>query len=163
MLKLTFTVHKTCIGKDAYGKKIFKSILSGKLHGSMLFYDLNKVGKYIDKIHPEVGDLVTIDFPDDSSLEKYEITDCFDKQLTNDGISPLLHKYIWKCKARRYVNNFDDVEQNEADNRLEEKVKLDNAIENKVKEAVELYTDGQDAVYGGYSNRSTEYDMMHID
>lgn len=163
MLKLTFTVHKTCTGKDAHGKKIFKSILSGKLHGSMLFYDLNKVGKYIDKIHPEVGDLVTIDFPDDSNLEKYEITDCFDKQLTNDGISPLLHKYIWKCKARRYVNNFDDVEQNEADSRLEEKVKLDNAIENKVKEAVELYTDGQDAVYGGYSNRNTEHDMMHID
>ena len=162
LLTLTFKVSKLPICKDGNEKEHYKSILHGKLHGSILFYDLNKIGKYIDRIHPEVGDIVTIDFPDDQNLEKYEITDCFDKQLTNDGISPLLHKYVWKCKARRYINNYDDVEQNEADSRLEEKIKFDNKIETQIKEQIELYTDNQDAVYGGYDNHDTDYDKNKI-
>lgn len=162
-LTLIYTITKLPVGRDIHGKECFKSILHGKLHGSVLFYNLNKIGKYIDKIHPEVGDLVTIDFPDDGNLEKYEITDCFDKQLTNDGISPLLHKYIWKCKARRYVNNYDGVEQNEADSRLEEKIKLDNVIESNVADQVELYTDNQDKVYGGYDNKDLDYDKQKIE
>jgi len=73
MLFLTFTVTKI---KTQHNEK---SILNGKLHGSILFYDLNKIGKYLDKIHPEVGDVVTIDFPDENNREQYEITDAFDK------------------------------------------------------------------------------------
>jgi hypothetical protein len=42
-----------------------KFILSGTLYGSILFHDLTKVGKYLDEIHPDVGDIVTIDFPDE--------------------------------------------------------------------------------------------------
>ena len=100
----------------------FKYILSGKLHGNVLFYDIEELGKYAEKIHPAVGDIVTIDFPDESNRERYEITECFDKQLTQDGISPLLHKYVWKCKARRYVNSYEEITPNEADDRLQEKI-----------------------------------------
>ena len=116
MLFLTFTVDNTV---DAYGKHKF--ILHGKLHGNVLFYDLNKVGKYMDKIHPEVGDIVTIDFPDENNREQYEITDAFDKQLQSDGISPLLHKYIWKCKAKRHINSYEEsVPTNDADEAVQE-------------------------------------------
>ena len=127
MLFLTFTVDKTV---DAYGKHKF--ILHGKLHGNVLFYDLNKVGKYMDKIHPEVGDIVTIDFPDENNREQYEITDAFDKQLQSDGISPLLHKYIWKCTAKRHIDNYDNVESNDANDILEEKTKYQQAVDSHI-------------------------------
>ncbi|MBP5784562.1 MAG: hypothetical protein J6W16_03135 [Methanobrevibacter sp.] len=58
------------------------NILSGYVHGSLLFYDINAIGKYVEMIHPAVGDIIEIDFPDDKNKEKYEITDCYDKQLT---------------------------------------------------------------------------------
>ncbi len=60
-------------------KKKNRYFLTGKLHGSILFYDLDMLGKYAEKIHPMVGDIVEIDFPDEFSHEKYEITDCFDR------------------------------------------------------------------------------------
>jgi hypothetical protein len=77
MLYLTYIVDKVAVGKNKY-----KYILNGKIHGNVLFYDINSLGKYIEKIHPEVGDIVSIDFPDENNREKYEITECFDKQLT---------------------------------------------------------------------------------
>ena len=105
---LTFKVTKDIVDVDPLTKKpITKCILHGKIHGAVLFYDIMKVGKYIELIHPEVGDVVAIDFPDDKNKEVYEITECYDKQLTTDGISPLLHKYVWKCKARRRIDSYD--------------------------------------------------------
>ena len=98
-----------------------KSVLSGYVHGSLLFFDIDMLGKYANLIRPAVGDLIAIDFPSDKNREMYEITDCFDKQLTQDGISPLLHNYIWKCKAKRYVNAHEEnAPANEADERVEE-------------------------------------------
>ena len=64
MINLTYTVHKVSIGN---GKT--KCILKGKLHGTMLFYDIASIGKYVELIHPEVGDLVVIDFPDEKNRE----------------------------------------------------------------------------------------------
>lgn len=57
-------------------------MLSGYVHGSVLYYDIDQIGKYAELIHPNVGDIVEIDFPDDKNKEKYEITECYDKQLT---------------------------------------------------------------------------------
>ena len=93
----------------------------------MLFYDTDALGKYAEMIHPMVGDVVEIDFPDEKSREKYEITECFDRQISQDGINPLLHKYIWKCKARRYVNAGEEgaPPASEADERIEEMHRLD--------------------------------------
>jgi hypothetical protein len=77
LIYLTYKVIKEDNGDNTY-----KSVLSGYIHGSVLFYDINHLGKYVDLIHPSVGDIIEIDFPDDKNREKYEITDCFDKQLT---------------------------------------------------------------------------------
>ena len=82
-------------------------------------------------IHPDVGDIVTIDFPNDQSRQQFEITECFDKNLASDGINPLMHKYVWKCKAKRYVNSGEDFpEKNEANERWKEGIDfLDDADE----------------------------------
>ena len=90
-----------------------------------MFHDINSIGKYIELIQPDVGDIVTIDFPDERSREQYEITECLDKNLASDGLNPLLHKYIWKCKARRYINSGEDFpEKNEANERWKETIDL---------------------------------------
>ena len=110
---------------DRLGRKNIKNVLRGTLHGSVLFHDINSIGKYIELIQPDVGDIVTIDFPDERSREQYEITECLDKNLASDGLNPLLHKYIWKCKARRYINSGEDFpEKNEANERWKETIDL---------------------------------------
>lgn len=101
MLLLTYRV-------DKIGDTDPRYMLSGYVHGSVLFFDLDRMGKYCEKIRPDVGDIVALDFPDENNREKYEITECLDKQLTQDGLNPLLHKYIWKCKARRYINSHEE-------------------------------------------------------
>lgn len=152
LLFLTFTVNRVLVSAGSlwHPEPVYKYILSGKLHGKVLFYDIQELGKYAEKIHPAVGDIVTIDFPDESSRERYEITECYDKQLTQDGISPLLHKYIWKCKARRYASSYEDVPSNEADERMQEKSDFQAAVNEEVAKQVSFYDDSQDATYGGY-------------
>jgi len=153
MINLTYTVHKVNIGK---GKT--KCVLKGKLHGTMLFYDMTSIGKYVELIHPEVGDLVIIDFPDDKNREQYELTEVLDKQMTSDGINPCMHKYVWKCKAKRYRNQYENVPENEANERVEEILIKDQVIREEVAKKISVYDDGQDKVYGGYDGTITEYD-----
>ena len=74
MIYLTYRVDRV---KKSSGTYV--NILSGYVHGSVLFYDIDKIGKYVDLIRPAVGDIIAIDFPDDKNREKYEITDCYDK------------------------------------------------------------------------------------
>lgn len=166
LLFLTFKVTET---KDVYGKT--KYILHGKTHGSVLFFDIERMGKYAELIHPMVGDIVEIDFPDENNREKYEITDCFDKQLTQDGINPLLHKYVWKCKARRYIEtDFDiGIPKNEADKRLDEMYKYESIVQEQAAKQISMYdtltkdTDvTEDAVYGGYDGVVERYDKQVI-
>lgn len=160
------------------------NLLSGYLHGSILFYDIESIGKYVELIHPMVGDIIEIDFPDDKNREKYEITDCYDKQLTQDGISPLLHKYIWKCKARRYINSYeDDTPQTDADDRVDEMHSFNKLIDEQVAKDISVYDKigehevdeydpeigktkkaivdvNEDSAYGGYDVPIEEYDKQ---
>lgn len=153
LLFLTFVVRKTRRDDGTY-----KHILKGKLHGAILFYDVSAIGKYVEKIHPEVGDVITIDFPDEDNREQYEITEAFDKQLTQDGINPLLHKYVWKCKARRYLNSYEPIEKNEANDRLEEQMRYDQTVREEITKKISVYDEDEDKVYGGYERHDLEYD-----
>lgn len=164
LIQLTYKVIKIDNGDGTH-----KNLLSGYVHGSVLFYDIQHLGKYVDLIHPAVGDIIEIDFPDDKNREKYEITDCFDKQLTQDGINPLLHKYIWKCKARRYINSYEEnTPQTEADDRVNEMQKYTTVTTDEVADAISKYDviSGdikEDAAYGGYDGVITEYDNLKPD
>lgn len=163
LIYLTFTVTQESVDISSDNGPLYKNILRGKLHGSILFYDLNRIGKYLDIIHPMIGDIITIDFPNCSSREQYEITDCFDKQLTTDGISPLLHKYIWKCSARRYINTYEPMEYNEDNSRLEEQHEKNAIIKEEVAKKISLYDTNDytdDSAYGGYDGVQDEYDKQ---
>ena len=171
------------VTQDAISSGLSIDVLSGYIHGSVLFYDIDKIGKYVDLIRPAVGDIIEIDFPDDQNREKYEVTDCFDKQLTQDGINPLIHKYIWKCKARRYINSYEDnAPASIADDRIEEMHKYNQVIDDAVSKDVSMYDNigtreisaysdlsgfykkkvdvNEDAAYGGYDGITDEYDSQ---
>lgn len=158
LIHFTYRIDQIKVDDDSY-----KSMLSGKVSGSLLFYDIDQLGKYVDMIHPSIGDIVEIDFPDDKNKEKYEITDCYDKQLTQDGINPLLHKYIWKCKARRYINSFEDnTPQSDADDRVEEMHRYNNTIDEHVAKKISMYDElsngiTEDAAYGGMDGMINHY------
>lgn len=162
-LWLTFIINQI---KTANGH--VKNILSGYVHGSLLFFDIDMLGKYVSVVRPAIGDLIAIDFPDNENREMYEITDCFDKQLTQDGISPLLHNYIWKCKAKRYVNAHEEqAPVNEADKRVEEREMYDQLVDGVVADEVSMYDDisagiKEDAVYGGYDSVIKTYDNQVV-
>lgn len=162
MLYLTYRVDPV---EDASGR--VRNVLSGYVHGSVLFFDLEQLRKYSELIHPMVGDLVDIDFPDENNRERYEITECTDRQLTQDGVNPLLHKYVWKCKARRYINSHEEgaPAPNEADERLEEFRRREDVVQEEVAEQVSMYEDldpakgiREDAVYGGYDGVVHSFD-----
>lgn len=166
LIMLTFTVKRINTGKISHdGKEIYKNLLSGKIHGGVLFYNLNKIGKYLEKIHPEIGDIITLDFPDEKNPEKYEITDCYDKSLQSDGISPLLHKYIWKCKARRYVNNYDVIDETESDIQTNEKKQFEMTIDEHIAKQISIYDNQEDEAYGGYNQQiiQNKYDSQSVD
>ena len=150
---------------DRLGRKNIKNVLRGTLYGTVLFHDINSIGKYIELIQPDVGDIVTIDFPDERSREQYEITECLDKNLASDGLNPLLHKYIWKCKARRYINSGEDFpEKNEANERWKETIDLiEQSDEEIVKKISDYNEDRNDAAYGGYENPPEEVDKQKVD
>ena len=160
---MTYVINKIKVADGSY-----RSILSGYVHGSLLFFDIDMIGKYVNLIRPAIGDLVAIDFPSDNNREIYEITDCFDKQLTQDGISPLLHNYIWKCKAKRYVNaHEDDAPTNDGDEQVEEHQKYDQLIDGVVTDQISMYDTlsndvKEDSVYGGYESVIDSYDKQVV-
>ena len=131
-----------------------------KLWGSILFTDLNLMSKYKEKIVPMVGDIVTIDFPDERNRERYQITECNDKDLSQSGLNPLLHKYIWKCKAKRYVNDHEVFpEHNDADEQMAEKADLINTAAHNMAEEVDIYPENEDKIYGGYTKEDKFKDI----
>jgi hypothetical protein len=80
--------------------------------------------------------------------------------LTNDGINPLLGVYVWKCKAKRYINSGEVFpEKNEDNERIQEGLDmLDNMDEVIAKKTSDYDEDDNDAVYGGYERELEPYD-----
>ena len=144
------------------GEKNYKLI--GKLHGVVLFRDLRQVSKYSIDIHPEVGDIITIDFPDAKSREQFEITEASDINLASDGINPLLHKYIWKCKAIRFVPNASNriPEENLENSRLLEKFDFEASAQEAIAKKISEYPEEEDKIYGGYSRLSGFSDLNAV-
>lgn len=161
--KLWLTYKVTRVQADPWH---YEAVLSGFIHGSVLFYDIEELGKYSTTIHPSVGDIVEIDFPDDQNKEKYEITECYDKQLTNDGLNPLLHRYIWRCKARRHISSYEEnAPSQKADEKVVEMNTFRSLEDRQVTQKVELYDEigegiKEDAVYGGMDGVIDSYDIQ---
>ena len=133
--------------------------------GYVLYSDLQLALKHITKIHPSVGDIVRIDFPGYEQLEEYELTEVFSRRPTNEGVNPLLGKYVWKCKAMRRVSSYEKIANNDiqGENATED---LMDVIKKTQHNNISVYanindytTTGDDAVYGGY----TAADQLALD
>lgn len=158
IVNFTFTVHQI--------ENTNKFVLNGMMKGAVLFRDLTLIGKYYQEIHPEVGDIVTIDFPDGRSREQFQITECTDKNITSDGLNPLLHRYIWKCKAKRYTPTKTEIfyEENLANKQVQEKIDLENAAMEEIVKQISEYNDwDDDKVYGGYERKQKFIDINDLE
>ena len=153
-----------------------ETIIYGEVTGSALYYNLEQISKYLNYIRPQVGDVIRIDFPgDDNEGEEYEITDTMDRNLTQDGINPLLHKYIWRCKALRRIPSYEDLaDGNELNaDQFIDVLKKKQYVEGVINDELESYEDSVDDVYGGYDSAydnepdiatvTNLEDMEHID
>lgn len=152
---------RTGVASDTYD-------LSGVLDGSILFRDLNMAGKYRDKIRPKVGDVIAIDFPgnvEDGRGTRYEITEVTDKALDNAGLNPLLNVYIWRCKARRYVEESGDQVPagDEHAGRMNEILDFNNTMDSIFGGKVSVYDNNEDDVYGGYEKKTPVKNLQGVD
>lgn len=142
--------------------------LSGVLDGSILFRDLNLAGKYRDKIRPKVGDVIAIDFPgnvEDGQGTRYEITEVADKALDSSGLNPLLNVYIWRCKARRYVEETGDEVPigDEHAEKMNELFDFNNTMDSIFGGKVSIYDNNEDDIYGGYEKKTPTKNPQGID
>jgi hypothetical protein len=126
--------------------------------GYVLYSNLTLALKHSTKIHPNVGDIVRIDFPGGEQLEEYEINEVFSRRPTaTDGVNPLLGKYVWKCKATRRIPSFETIANTEiqSENASEDFMDI---IKKSQHDKIPVFNDindysatNNDKVYGGYT------------
>jgi hypothetical protein len=130
--------------------------IMGGIRGGIIYHDTTVIGKYIDKVKPEVGDLIDVPVPGPNGTEqvynqKYEIVH-LEETITNENfMNPFLRKYIWQINLRRYIPS-GQAEPGDTSKTEKDKDKLDlisQAAENAAKK-ISLYEDFEDDVYGGY-------------
>lgn len=134
----------------------------GGIRGGVIYHDTTVIGKYIDKVRPEVGDIIDIPVPDkDGKIgiynQKYEIVH-IEETITNENyMNPFLRKYIYQMNLRAYVASGQKEPGDENMAATEKKDNLDlinQAAENAAKK-LGLYEDFEDDVYGGYHKINT--------
>lgn len=127
----------------------------GGIRGGVIYHDTTVIGKYIDKVKPEVGDLIDVPVPaEDGSLgvyrQKYEIVQIVENGANDSMMNPFLRKYIYEISLRAYVAS-GQTEPEEQEDKKEKQDTLDlvsQAAENAAKK-IGLYEDEEDRVYGG--------------
>lgn len=128
-----------------------------QLSGTVLYSDLELALKHSTKVRPNVGDVIIIDFPGNEQLEQYEINEVYSRKPTsNDGINPLLGKYIWKCKATRRISSYESVinsdiiSENATEDFMDIIKKTQHDKNSTFKEIHNYSITDIDDVYGGY-------------
>lgn len=147
----------------SFNKGIYKGINRTfySVSGYVLYSDLDLALKHSTKIHPNVGDIVRIDFPGGEQLEEYEINEVLSRRPTsNEGVNPLLGKYVWRCKATRRIASYEEIVDNDMQNEnatedLMDIIKKTQHDKNSTFKEINDYsiTDVDD-VYGGYESAS---------
>ena len=132
------------------------------LSGYILYSDFELALKHSTKIKPNVGDIVRIDFPGNEQLEEYELTEVLSRRPTsNEGVNPLLGKYIWRCKATRRISSHENIIN---DSELQNETATEDLMDiikktqhdriNVHKEIYNYSNTNNDDVYGGYDAAS---------
>lgn len=105
-------------------------------------------------IAPQVGDFIRITFGD-GTTEDFSFTQVTDRDLQNDGISPFLGKFVWKCQFTRKNYTYEDVPSGSISREQSENDFLDQVINIQDNVSDDHYdydveTDADDDVYGGF-------------
>ena len=85
--------------------------IMGGIRGGVIYHDTTVIGKYIDKIRPEVGDLIDVPVPsgDPNKIEvyrqKYEIVQIVETGANESTMNPFLRKYIYEISLRAYISS----------------------------------------------------------
>ena len=130
--------------------------IMGGIRGGVIYHDTTVIGKYLDKIRPEVGDLIDVPVPGKDGVEhphncKYEIVHIEEYNTNETYMNPFLRKYLYQCSLRAYVSS-GQTEPDEQIEKTEKQDKLDlinQAAEDAAKK-IGLYPEFEDNVYGGY-------------
>ena len=131
--------------------------IMGGIRGGVIYHDTTVIGKYIDKIRPEVGDLIDVPVPsgDPNKIEvyrqKYEIVQIVETGANESTMNPFLRKYIYEISLRAYISS-GSTEPEETEQKKEKQDHLDlisQAAEDAAKK-LSLYEDEEHNVYGGY-------------
>lgn len=148
-----------------YNKGTYKNQLKTfyTISGYVLYSDLELALKNSTKIRPYVGDIVLIDFPGGEQQEQYEINEIVSRKPTsNDGLNPLLGKYVYKCKAIRRIASQEEVTNIDTDAQAEKYTenmmdiikKTQHDKETIFKNINDYSETTDDEVYGGYESAS---------
>ena len=135
--------------------------LTGNVSGNLYYFrEFSSLAPNWD-IAPQVGDFIRMKEwdADIDNYEEYEITEVTDRDISTQGINPLLKRYIWKCTVVRRNASKEVVMGSIQEERLQpqwlpqsnwEEIASNEVFdyENKVD-----VVDGQrsDNIYGGYS------------
>ena len=58
---------------DRLGRKNIKNVLRGTLHGSVLFHDINSIGKYIGELSPLLNGVPLFKYANISSVPSFVV------------------------------------------------------------------------------------------
>lgn len=105
-------------------------------------------------IAPQVGDFIRITFGD-GTTEDYAFTKVTDRDLQNDGISPFLGKFVWKCDFTRKNYSHETVPSGSITREQDENDYLNEVITIQDDKSDDHYdydveTEANDDVYGGF-------------
>ena len=131
--------------------------LLGGIRGGVIYHDTQVIGKYIDKVHPEVGDLIDVPIPaQDGKLgvyrQKYEVVQIVETGANESHMNPFLRKYIYEMSLRAYIasGQKEPGEENPAATEKRDNLDLVNQAAENAAKKLGRYEDFEDDVYGGY-------------
>lgn len=166
--------------------------VSGYIEGQITYHSLNNIQNSPSwNVAPQVGDYFK--FMVGQIQQQYQINQVLDKQLTKDGLNPLLGRYLYRCRAIRRVpsqqvhnnvqqdlsigHDINQIIQSQNINHITQAEKQENYPEytkkkqrknkqnkksNKIAKGIYNYQDGQDSVYGGYTQESPNQQIEYL-
>ena len=136
------------------GDGAFKMIC--RYEGAIIFYDLNKISKYLEFIKPDVGDVVSIPVYDHGdTVGRFEIVNIVGTKYNETYQNPFLRNYIYECDLRAYVSSGEKVpEERESEKKYRKLNELINFADSEAGRKMSLYKDHEEDIYGGYDKLS---------
>lgn len=124
--------------------------------GAIIFYDLNKVSKYLEFIKPDVGDVVSIPVYDHGdTIARFEIVNIVGTKYNESYQNPFLRNYIYECDLRTYVSSGEQVpEERDSEKKYRKLNELINFADSEAGRKISLYKDHEEDIYGGYDKLS---------